>query len=88
MDASAAAELKAVLVGVDLPADKPALLEYAVRQHTDPSQIAVLRSLPDREFVSLDEVTEQVLHLQPAPNDGVRTPHEESGAPPGGAAYT
>lgn len=65
VDPSAAAELKTLLSGVDLPAGKADLLEYAVQQHAEPSQIAALRTLPGREFESLDEVTEELLHVQP-----------------------
>ena len=57
----------------------PALLGYAVQQHAQPSRIAALRSLPQREFVSLDDVAEELLHVQPLPpDDGVQSPHEES----------
>jgi uncharacterized protein DUF2795 len=88
MDFSAAAQLKTLLTGVALPADKATLLEYAVRQHAEPVQIAALRSLPQREYASLDEVTEELLHVQPRHDDPVPRPREESGAPPGGAGYT
>jgi hypothetical protein len=75
MDFAAAAELKTLLTGVDLPADKAALLGYAVQQHAQPSRIAALRSLPQREFVSLDDVAEELLHVPP--DDGVPSPHGE-----------
>jgi uncharacterized protein DUF2795 len=85
-----AAELKTALVGVPLPAEKPELLEYAVRQHAEPSLLAALRSLPDeKRFTSLDEVAEELRPVQPARTEGVpQRPREESGAPPGGKAYT
>jgi uncharacterized protein DUF2795 len=89
MDTSRAAELRALLEGVALPAEKPALLEYAVRQRAEPSFIAALRSLPERQYESLDEVGEELVHAQPSPPpDEPADPHEESGAPPGGDAYT
>src|SRR5690348_18493324 len=44
VDPADAAELKATLVGVSLPAEKPQLLEYAVRQRTEPRLLEQLRS--------------------------------------------
>jgi hypothetical protein len=89
MKTATAAELKTVLVGVPLPATKDALLEYAVRQRAEPQLLEALRNAPDREFASLDELVEDIVHAQP-PRDHVDAtkPHEESGAPPGGDAYT
>ena len=82
------AELKVLLTGVDLPAGKRDLLAYAVREHAGPGRLYALRSLPEHEYSSLDEVANELLHVQP-PRTGrdVRGPHEESGAPPGGDAY-
>jgi hypothetical protein len=89
VDSAAVAEIKTALVGVELPADKARLLEYAVQQHVEPQQLAALRSLPDREFESLDEVGDELLHVQPRRVDeGPPAPHEESGPPPGGDDYT
>ena len=87
MDFSSAAELKTMLVGVSLPADKAQLLAYAVQQHAEPQSVAALRSLPEREYESLDEVVEDLLHVQPVRLDDEPQPHEESGAPPGGGDY-
>jgi hypothetical protein len=90
MEAAAAAELKTLLVGVPLPAEKPDLLEYAVRQHAEPSLLDALRTLSDdSEYESLDEVVEELLQVQPSREDDVpQKPHEESGKPPGGESYT
>lgn len=88
MEPAAAAQLKTALVGVPLPAEKGRLLEYAVRQHAEPQQLEALRSLPDREFESLDEVVEELLQVEPRSDDEQPSPHEESGVPPGGADYT
>ena len=88
MEHSAAAELKSMLVGVSLPADKATLLEYAVQQRAEPQSLAALRSLPEREYESLDEVVEELLHVQPVRLDDEQSPHEESGAPPGADDYT
>ena len=89
MDEQDVAVLKTTLVGVELPAGKPALLEYAVRQHAEPAQLAALRTLPEREYESLAEVGEELLRVQPLRIEpDAQEPHEESGAPPGGDAYT
>lgn len=90
MDAAAAAELKTVLVGVKLPAQKPELLEYAVQQRAEPPLLDALRSLSDeKKYESLDEVVEDLLQVQPARVDGQpHEPQEESAEPPGGDAYT
>jgi uncharacterized protein DUF2795 len=90
MEPGDAAELKATLVGVTLPAEKQQLLEYAVRQRTEPRLLDALRTLPDdAKYESLDEVVEKLLHVQPARLNGdPHEPREEAGAPPGGEAYT
>ncbi len=64
MDAAAAAVLKMVLVGVALPAEKARLLEYAVQQRAEPPLLDALRSLPDREFESLDDVAEELARTE------------------------
>jgi Protein of unknown function (DUF2795) len=56
VDAAAVAELKTLLAGVVLPAEKARLLEYAVQQRAEPPLLDALMSLPDREFESLDDV--------------------------------
>src|SRR3954468_10878506 len=87
MDTHAAAELKSTLQGITLPSEKPLLLEYAVRQHAEPALLSALRSLPEREYESLDDVVEQLLQVQPPQNlSKSEEPHEESGQPPGGSA--
>jgi len=90
MNQSQAAELKTTLVGVALPAQKTELLEYAVQQRVEPVLLDGLRSLSDeKKYVSLDEVVEELLQVQPVRHDPVpHEPKEESGAPPGGNAYT
>jgi Protein of unknown function (DUF2795) len=49
-----------LLVGIELPAEKPVLLEYAVRQRAEPHLIDALQSLPPREYASVDEVVEEL----------------------------
>ena len=89
MSPSTAAALKSALVGIPLPAEKANLLAYAVRQRAEPQHLDALRSLPDRQYQSLDEVMEELVHVQPrrVQTDSAE-PHEESGEPPGGDAYT
>jgi len=86
VDLADAAELKATLVGVSLPAEKPQLLEYAVRQRTEPRLLARLGTLPEeKSYESLDEVVEELLRVQPARLDGdAHEPEEKAGPPPGG----
>jgi hypothetical protein len=89
MDNSRAAELQVLLEGVPLPATKDQLLEYAVRQRAAPQLLEALRELPERQYERLDEVGEELTHVQPAqPPRPRRKPGEESGEPPGGDAYT
>ena len=90
MDPADAAELKATLVGGTLPAEKPQLLEYAVQQRAEPRLLDVLRTLSEeKKYESLDDVVEELLHVQPPELDGdPHEPKEEAGAPPGGDAYT
>jgi Protein of unknown function (DUF2795) len=89
MGTASSAQLKVLLVGIELPAEKPALLEYAVRQRAEPQLIDALQSLPEREYESLDEVAEEFVRVQPPRIPATpRAPHEESGEPPGGDAYT
>ena len=90
MNQAETAELKTTLTGVPLPARQPELLEYAVRQHAEPSLLDALRSLSDqKQYESLDEVAEELLRVQPVRDgDGPHEPKAESGVPPGGDAYT
>ena len=80
--------LKTTLVGVDLPAKPRDLVAYAVAQGATPFVVGRLDSLPEREYESLDEVAEELLHVQPPRVEpDARMPHEESGSPPGGDRY-
>jgi hypothetical protein len=90
VDPGDAAELKATLTGVTLPAEKPQLLEYAVQQRAEPRLLDGLRTLPEeKKYESLDDVVEELLHVQPSRVEGdPHQPNEEAGAPPGGDAYT
>jgi hypothetical protein len=90
VDTATAAELKTVLVGARLPAERSDLLEYAVRQRAEPQLLDALRSLSSgRQYRSLDEVVEELLQVQPPRRTAVpHEPKEEAGRPPGGDAYT
>jgi hypothetical protein len=90
MEPAAAAELKSLLVGVSLPAEKPELLAYAVQQHAEPAALGALQTLSDaKKYESLDEVVEDLLQVQPARIEPKpKEPREESGLPPGGDSYT
>ncbi len=82
------AELQVLLEGVPLPAGKQELVKYANRQETG-GVASLLERLPDREYGSLDEVGEELLHVQPEwAQPDPHEPREESDLPPGGPAYT
>jgi len=89
MDTQEAAILKTTLVGVELPAEPRELVAYAVAEGASQLVVGRLASLERDEYESLDDVVEEILHVQPPRlNPDAREPHEESGAPPGGDAYT
>jgi hypothetical protein len=80
-----AAEVQAVLEGVDLPATKAELIAYARAQ--SPSYVADLEGLPDEQFDRLDAVGELLTPGPTAPARAERPPLAESGKPPGGDDY-
>jgi hypothetical protein len=81
------AELQALLEGVSLPASKRELVEYARTEDEVAAQ--TLSTLPDREYRSLDDVAEALAPVQPPRTRPLAArPRDESGEPPGGAAYT
>lgn len=89
MDLSSVAELQVVLEGISLPAERKDLLDYAARQGATPVQTGMLHRLPEQEFQTIDEVAETLVRVQPPRGHEVpHRPREESGAPPGGEAYT
>lgn len=86
MNSREVAEIQTVLEGVDLPADKKKLIDYARSQ--DDRAAGLLQALPEREYRSIDEVGEALDPVQPAWLKPVpQRPREESGAPPGGDSY-
>lgn len=89
MDFAAVAELQVLLEGVPLPNERSSLVEYAIHERATWQQLTLLRQLPERKFDNIDEVAEELMHVQPSREDEVpHSPHDESGNPPGGDAYT
>ncbi len=83
------AVLQTVLEGVNLPAEKGELIQYAAAQAASSAQLGLLAGLPEKEFDTIDEVAECLIRVQPEYADEVpHQPREESGLPPGGDAYT
>jgi hypothetical protein len=83
------AELQVVLEGVPLSATKDQLVAHARGEDADPALVALLETLPEGEYGSLDEVAETLHPVQPArPRAQPDRPKAESGLPPGGEAYT
>jgi hypothetical protein len=86
VNAQRAAEIQAVLEGVDLPATKRALIAYARGQ--EPDVVRDLEGLPDEEFRRLDDVGELLTLAPTAPAAPAHElPRPESGRPPGGDDY-
>ena len=82
------AELQVLLEGVQLPAEKSQLIEYA-RGQDHQGLAGLLERLPDREYGSIDEVGEELTPVQPEwPSPDAEQPRAESDLPPGGDAYT
>jgi hypothetical protein len=89
IDTQRTAELQVLLEGVDLPATRQELIDYAARQSDGADFFADLQSLPDQDFRSLDDVGEALLPVQPARGEQpLAIPREESDLPPGGDDYT
>ena len=86
---SRAAEIQVLLEGVPLPAGKRELIRYALGENADHAALALLESLPEREYRALDEVGEALEPVQPTRSTRLpEPPRAESGVPPGGEAYT
>ncbi|HZD87241.1 MAG TPA: DUF2795 domain-containing protein [Gaiellaceae bacterium] len=89
MELSRVAELQVLLEGVPLPVGRDDLLRYAAHEGARPFQLELLRRLPSRRYQTIDEVGEKLARVQPPfAHEEPHRPHEESGAPPGGPAYT
>lgn len=89
MDPAGVAELQVLLEGVSLPSERSALVEYALSEGAGGEQLGMLRRLPERCYDNFDEVAEELMSVQPHhEHEEPEGPHEESGEPPGGDAYT
>jgi len=89
MDAAVVAELQVLLEGVPLPSERSSIVRYALSEGATGEQLALLQGLPERRFDNIDEVAEELLGVQPSyEREEPAGPHEESGRPPGGDAYT
>jgi len=88
VELSSVAELQVLLEGVPLPNERSSLLQYALHEGASGEQLALLQRLPDRRYDNIDEVAEELVSVQPPFEHEARAPREESGAPPGGDAYT
>lgn len=89
MSAQTSSLVQAVLEGVDLPATRRELIDYARRQRDGGTAASALERIPDREYESLDDVGEALAPAQPdRSSPQASAPREESGLPPGGDAYT
>jgi hypothetical protein len=89
VDLADVAELQVLLEGVPLPNELPSLVRYALHAGASGEQIALLQRLPERRYDNIDEVAEELMSVQPSrEREEPDSPHEESGAPPGGDAYT
>ena len=83
------AQIQVLLEGVPLPASKQELLRHARRENGGGAAIALLETLPEREYGSIDEVGETLEPVQPSRTTShPHRPRAESGLPPGGSAYT
>lgn len=80
-----AAELQALLEGIDLPASREQLIAYAARE--DGAAAAELEGIPPGEYDRIDAVGEALRRTQPRSPDGPDLPKPESGLPPGGSDY-
>lgn len=89
VEAATIAELQVLLEGVPLPVERDGLVAYATHEGAEPRLVGLLRSLPARRYESIDEAAEELQQLQPPRAfEDAESPHEESGAPPGGSEYT
>ena len=89
MELSDIAELQVLLEGVSLPNERSSLVRYALAEGANGEQVALLQRLPERQYGTIDEVAEALVRVQPEREREVpHEPDEESGAPPGGDAYT
>lgn len=85
MNLQRSAEIQVLLEGVALPATRDQLVHYAALQEAEAA--VELERIPDREYRSIDEVGEELVHTQPHLPVEQLLPQPESGRPPGGEDY-
>jgi hypothetical protein len=88
VELSSIAELQVLLEGVPLPNERSSFVRYALHEGASGELVALLQQLPDRRYDNIDEVAEELASVQPSFEHEAQSPREESGAPPGGDAYT
>ncbi len=88
MELSDVAELQVLLEGLPLPVELGGLVRYAEHEEATPYQLGALRSLPDQRWETIDAVAENLVRVQPVAHEQPHQLREESGAVPGGGAYT
>ena len=59
--------LESLLEGMPLPARRDEIVDHAEVEGADDDLLAALRALPDREYETLDEVTETLRPIEPNP---------------------
>ena len=85
MNLQRAAEIQAVLEGIDLPATRDELVRYAA--HEDRDAAVALEKIDDRLYDRIDAVGEQLTPTAVRTSDSSPLPKAESGEPPGGDDY-
>jgi hypothetical protein len=85
MNMQRAAEIQALLEGIELPATRDELVRYASLH--DAEAAVDLERVEDRQYRRIDEVGEQLVRVQPRAPAEVPLPRPESGEVPGGEAY-
>lgn len=51
-------QIRTILAGLDYPADKQEIVEYATNQGVDPTVMATLQKLPEQTYSNPEEVSE------------------------------
>jgi hypothetical protein len=85
MNPQRAAEIQVLLEGIKLPATRAELVRYAALQ--DSEAAVELERITEREYRSIDEVGEELVHTQPDLPAKQAPPQPESGLLPGGDDY-
>lgn len=51
-------QIRTILAGLDYPADKQEIVEYATNQGVDPTMMVTLQKLPEQTYSNPEEVSE------------------------------